>query len=111
MDVSRRKLFGFMALSSIAAASAASAAPASTEYRGIGYIRGAVKPIVSGHPMVLKPSESAVYGPNGPEVIQTITLKLDSLELRTAINDALASIQVVDSEDDEAPTVDGGAGI
>ena len=111
MDVSRRKLFGLMALSPIAAASTVSASPASTEYWSGGYIRGAAKPIMAGHPMFLKPSESAVYGPNGPEVIQTITLKLDSVAFRTAIDGALASIQVVDSEDDEAPTVDDGAGI
>ena len=44
-------------------------------------------------------------------MIQTITLKLGSVAFRTAIDEALASIQVVDSEDDEAPTVDDGAGI
>ena len=109
MDVSRRKLFGLMALSPIAAASTVSASPASMDYWSGGYIRGAVKPIMTGHPMFLKPSESAVYGPNGPEVIQTITLKLDSAAFRTAIDDALASIQVVGSEDDGAPTVGDGA--
>lgn len=45
MDVSRRKLFGLMALSPIAAASAASASPASMEYWSGGYIRGSVIPI------------------------------------------------------------------
>ncbi len=42
---------------------------------------------------------------------QTLTLKVDRSAFCSAMDDALASIQVVDSEDDEAPTVDGGAGI
>ena len=93
MNVSRRKLFGFMALSPIAAASAASAAPASTEYWSGGYIRGSVKAIARPH--------SVVGGGGG----------VDRWAFCSAMDDALASIQVVDSEDDEVPMVDDGAGI
>ena len=99
MDVSRRKLFGLMALSPIAAASTGSASPASTEYWSGGYIRGPVKAIAKPHFMV------------GGGNAQTLTLKVDRSAFCSAMDDALASIQVVDSEDDEAPTVDGGAGI
>jgi len=64
-----------------------------------GYIRGSVKAIAV--------PDRLVGGGNA----QTLTLKVDRSAFCSAMDDALASIQVVDSEDDEAPTVDGGAGI
>ena len=99
MDVSRRKLFGLMALSPIAAASAAQASPASTEYWSGGYIRGSVKAIAVPHRLV------------GGGDAQTLTLKLDTSAFCRAMDDALASMQVIDSEEDEAPTMGEGAGI
>lgn len=99
MDVSRRKLFGFMALSPIAAAPAVSASPASMEYWSSGYIIGPVKAINRPHFVV------------GGGDAQTLTLKVDRSAFCSAMDGVLASIQVVDSEDDEAPTVDDGAGI
>ena len=99
MHVSRRKLFGLMALSPIAAASAASASPASMQYWSGGYIRGPVKAIGKPH-----------FVAGGGDA-QTITLKVDRSAFCSAMDEALASIQVVGSEDNGAPTVGDGAGI
>jgi len=99
MDVTRRRLFGLMALSPIAAASAAQASPASTEYWSGGYIRGSVKAIAVPDRLV------------GGGDAQTLTLKLATSAFCRAMDDALASMQVIDSEEDEAPTMGEGAGI
>ena len=42
---------------------------------------------------------------------QTLTLKLATSAFCRAMDDALASMQVIDSEEDEAPTMGEGAGI
>ena len=108
MDVTRRRLFGLMA----AAPAAVVGSVTAVSYSG-GYISRPPMRYVAG----LIPTDYAASG-GGTNMrtvlsssVETLTLNLDTSAFCRAMDDALASMQVIDSEEDEAPTMDEGAGI